>query len=325
MLTPLLDFLRRNTLESLAIYWLLLRIIVPVTVVAEILSRLGVFEAVAPVLSPVMDLVGLPPELGLAWLTAMVVGLWGAIPLLFTLVPVSALSVADVTVFSALILFAHALPIEQKIIQKAGPGMLVTTALRVLGGLVFAIALHQVLSATGWLSAPVDPAWVPMDAAPDWEAFALGLAEAMFWMLVVLIVLSWGLELLKVTGLLRLMMWLLAPLLRLAGIRGEAEHLTAIGLFLGIAYGGGLLIKEARSNTVSPRQIFLACVFMGFTHSIIEDSLLMIALGADAISIVAGRLAFAVAATAAIAVLLRVMTDSTFFAHMFRMKELRAE
>ncbi len=82
----------------------------------------------------VMSLIGLPPELGLAWLTAMLIGIWGAVPLIFTLVPVSSLTSADITVFSALILFAHGLPIEQKIIEKAGPGVLITTTLRVGGG-----------------------------------------------------------------------------------------------------------------------------------------------------------------------------------------------
>ncbi len=209
-----------------------------------------------PGLCPVMHLVGLPPELGLAWLTAMLVGIWGAVPLIFTLVPVSSLSVADVTIFSALILFAHGLPIEQKIIEKAGPGVLATTLLRIGGGLLYAFLLHHILTATGWMSAPVNPAWIPIAATPDWTSYLWGLGETMVWMLVILFALTIGLDLLKVSGILSLMMKLLSPLLRLAGIRGEAGHLTAVGLFLGISYGGGLLIREAQSGLVSPRRSF---------------------------------------------------------------------
>lgn len=307
----------RMSRETLAIYWVLVKISVPITIATEILARMGAIEAVAPVFAPVMHLLGLPPELGLAWLTGMLVGIWGAIPLIFTLVPVSSLTVADITVFSALILFAHGLPIEQKIIQKAGPGMVATTLLRIAGGLIYALLLHRFFLATGWLQATVDPVWMPMNGTLDWWQYLRALAETMLWMLVILMVLTWGLELLRVSGLLSHMMTALSPILRLAGIRGDAEHLTAVGLFLGISYGAGLLIREARSGTIAPRQIVLSCIFMGFAHSIIEDTLLMMSLGADAYGILVGRLLFAVFATSALAVLLGRLPDRQFSAWLF--------
>ncbi|MGJ8527699.1 nucleoside recognition domain-containing protein [Maritalea sp.] len=311
----------RNTKQSLEIYWMLVRVMVPIMIITELLWRMGAIKAVAPTFAPVMNLVGLPSELGLVWMTAMLVGIWGAIPIIFTLVPVSSLSGADVTVFSALILFAHGLPMEQKIIQMAGPGMITTTVLRVLGGLIYAFVLHHILAATGWLSAPVNPAWIPMSATPDWIEFFRGLMETMIWMLIILVGLSWGLELLKVTGVLALLMKSLSPFLRIAGIKGEAGHLTAVGLFLGISYGAGLLIREAQSGTVSPRQVFLSCVFMGFAHSVIEDTILVISIGADVYGVLAGRLVFAIVATAAISILLRHVSDKTFFTCMFRQRD----
>lgn len=315
---PLFQSLLLKSRETLEIYWLLVKITVPISVLTEVLSRLGLVEAIAPAFGPAMHAVGLPPELGLAWLTAMLVGIWGAVPLIFTLVPLSELTTADVTVFSALVLFAHGLPLEQKIIQKAGPGMVATTMLRILGGFVYALILHHLFQATGWLSAPVAPAWVPGAVTPDWSVYVWGLAETMLMMLVVLLLLSWSLEVLKITGILGLMMKGIEPVLRLAGIKGEAGHLTAIGLFLGISYGAGLLIREARSGVTAPRQIFLSCVFMGFAHSIIEDTLLMVSLGADIYSTLIGRVVFAIGATAALAVVLASISDRAFFARLFR-------
>mgnify|MGYP005812420517 CR=1 FL=1 len=315
---PILRAAYVKTLEALEVYWVLLRVMVPITVFTELLSRMGVIEAIAPAFAPIMSLVGLPPELGLAWLSGMLVGIWGAVPLLFVLVPMDSLSVADVTVFSALLLFAHALPIEQKIIQQAGPRMLTTTTLRIFGGLLYAFLLHNLLVATGWLSEPVNPAWIPMNATPDWTGFLTGLLEAMVTMFFILLALTWGLEILKVTGILKLVMKALAPLLQLAGIRGEAGHLTAVGLFLGISYGGGLLIREARSGLVSPRQIFISCVFMGFAHSVIEDTLIMVAIGADLGAVLGGRVAFAIAATAAIAWCVRNIPEASFARWAFK-------
>lgn len=313
-----MNVITRKVKETLEIYWVLVKITVPIAIGTELLSRFGVIKAVTPVFAPVMHLVGLPSELGLAWLTAMLVGIWGAVPLIFALVPVSSLSVADVTIFSALILFAHGLPIEQKIIEKAGPAMLVTTLLRVGGGLLYAFILHHILTATGWMSAPVNPAWIPIAATPDWTSYLWGLGETMVWMLVILFALTVGLDLLKISGILGLLMKLLSPLLRLAGIRGEAGHLTAVGLFLGISYGGGLLIREAQTGLVSARQVFLACVFMGFAHSVIEDTLVVMSVGADVWGVLLGRVLFAIAATAVIAALLSRISDERFYARFYR-------
>ena len=314
----------RKTRDTLQVYWELVRIIVPVTIATEVMARTGLIEAVSPALSPVMGLFGLPPELGLAWLTGMLVGIWGAIPMIFTLAPAASMSVAEITVFSALLLFAHALPIEQKIIQKAGPGFVVTTLLRVGGGVLYAMLLHHLFEATGWLSATLEPAWIPIAASTDWAGFFSGLVEALVLMVVMLLALAWGLELMTVSGLMGLLMKMLAPTLRLAGIRGEAEQFTAIGLFLGISYGGGLLIREARAGHVSPRQVFISCVFMGFAHSIIEDTLVVMALGADGMSVFAGRIAFTIAATGLIAWLLRSVPDERFFRWAFRRAQLPA-
>jgi spore maturation protein SpmB len=196
--------------------------------------------------------------------------------------------------------------------------MVLTISLRIGGGMLYAFLLHQVLAATGWLSAAADPAWIPMGSVTGWPDFFFGLVEALATMFCVLIGLVFALDILERSGVMALMMKTLSPILRLAGIRREAEQFASVGLFLGISYGGGLLIREARSGTVPPRDIFVACIFMGFSHSIIEDTVVVMTIGADFTGVFVGRLLFTVVATAVIALLIRSVRDETFFAWMFR-------
>ncbi|MBC9246839.1 nucleoside recognition protein [Paracoccus sp. 11-3] len=301
--------IRRSTAEIFSIWWELARIIAPVAITVEFLMRTGVIAAIAPAFAPLMGFYGLPPELALALLAGVLIGIWNAAVLLFLLVPMDYLSVADVTVFSALILFVHALPIEQQIIRRTGTGMLASTLLRIAGGLIYAAILRVLFDATGWLSQPVAPAWQPVADSSGWAGFLIGLAETLAMMFVILVALMLLMALLQRLGIMALIHRLLTPLMRLVGIRGKAVNLTVIGLLLGISYGGGLLIREARSGQIAPRQVFLSCTFMGFAHSMIEDTLVVMALGADAFSVLAGRMVFAMIATALVAAVLTKLPE----------------
>ncbi|MBP0615185.1 nucleoside recognition protein [Jiella sp. KSK16Y-1] len=315
----LVRFLARQTRETLEIYWLLVRIMVPVILATELLKELGALDFISPTFGPVMALIGLPPELGLAWLTGLLVGLWGAVPIVFTLVPVEQLSTADMTVFSALLLIAHGLPVEQRIIAQAGPSFLLTSLLRLGGGLLYAFMLHHLFAATGWLSQPLAPAWVPMeDATGGWVSMFGSLAETLISMFAILWALSVGLELSKRLGVLDRLIAMIRPVLRLSGMSRDVGPFAAIGLLLGISYGGALLIREARSDVVEPRQIFVACVFMGFAHSIIEDTLVVVALGADIWGVLVGRVAVAIAFTAVVAFCVRALSEESFRKWAFR-------
>ncbi len=65
-----------------------------------------------------------------------------------------------------------------------------------------------------------------------------------------------------------------------------------MGMTLGLAFGGGLLIREAEQGHISRRDIFASLTMLGLCHSLIEDTLLMLLLGAHVSGVIWLRLLF---------------------------------
>ena len=62
-----------------------------------------------------------------------------------------------------------------------------------------------------------------------------------------------------------------------------------VGIFLGITYGAGILIKEANSGFISKADLFYIGTFLMICHAIIEDTLLFVIFGADFTMVIAIR------------------------------------
>jgi hypothetical protein len=107
-------------------------------------------------------------------------------------------------------------------------------------------------------------------------------------------------EIVKHSGLTRLFTRLFGPPLRLAGVGEKAVMVTVIGCLLGVAYGGGLIVAESRSGHIASRDIFAAVTLMALFHSMVEDSLIMWALGGSIWWVLAGRAVLSLAVAAVV-------------------------
>lgn len=88
-----------------------------------------------------------------------------------------------------------------------------------------------------------------------------------------------------------------APALKIFGMSPEAAYPLLAGFVFGISYGAGVLIEAARSGRISWKDMFLVNVFLSACHAIIEDTALFIAMGANPLVIIVGRLVMAVIIT----------------------------
>ena len=309
-----LSVLREAAQVSLKLY----TIMIPVLIGVKILVELGWISYLAMPLRPLMDLVGLPPEMGLVWATALVNNIYSGIIVYLSLTDTIHLSVAQISVLSAMILVAHALPVEVRIARESGCRFPFQAAVRLVGAFLLGWILHGIYSLGGWLQGPSRVLWQgqpePDPALSAWIVDQVINLALIFGIILGLIALMRFLSWIKVID---LVVRLLGPLLRFLGIGREAASLTMVGMTMGLTYGGGLIIHEARSGRVPPRDVFAAVTLMGLSHSLIEDTLLLLALGAHLSAILWGRLIFALLATALLIRLLPFISSKTVHRHLY--------
>jgi hypothetical protein len=125
-------------------------------------------------------------------------------------------------------------------------------------------------------------------------------------------------KLLEKSGLLKLLVKIMSPFLKILGIGEKAIPITIIGMILGYAYGGGLIIGEAKSGNISKKDLFYTIIFLSLCHSFIEDSMLMIAIGGAALPVFLGRFLLAYATSALIVLLTRKLDYNLFIRLFFR-------
>ena len=265
---------------------------IPIIIAIKILEELGFIVILSEWLTPIMEFVGLPGAMGLVWATALVTNLYGGIVVYASLAADMSISVAQVTIISSMMLIAHALPIEARIAQKAGVNLALTLSLRVVMAILFGLVFNKLYSAANWLQQPTQLLWSPGELDSSLSTWLQNQIISLLLIFGIVFALILLLEILKRFGIIKQINKMLRPILHLLGIGREAETITLVGLTLGISYGGALLINEAQAGHIKPRDVLFSISLLGLCHSLIEDTLLMMLIGADLTGILLGRVIF---------------------------------
>ncbi len=308
------DLLREAVRTSLFFF----KIMIPVLIVTKLLQEAGLIERCGALLGPVMKLVGLPGGMGLVWATAMITNLYGGMVVFASLAPQYSLTVAQSTVLTTMMLVAHGLPLELRIAQKAGPRLRFVSVLRVAGALLLGWLLHQVYSRAGFLQGPNEPIFKAVSSDPSWPAWARDQLRNLGLIFLIILGLLFLMRVLKRVGVTDLLTRMLRPVLRVLGMSRDAAPITIVGMTMGISYGGALIIQEAQSGRLSARDVFFSLALMSLCHSLIEDTLLMTALGGHVSGVLLGRLLFALVVTALLVKAVGLLPEGAFERYLAR-------
>jgi hypothetical protein len=281
-------------------------------ILVRLAVEFGAIEVVGKLIDPVMGWVGLPGEMGFVWVTAMIVNIYAGAAALLTILPEHPLTIAQATILGSMILIAHSLPVEQRIAQKAGAGLLFTLSLRLLAAILYGIVLSALYSKFAEFQKPAEVVFLSLaPPAQDWLSWSISSIKSLWSIFWIIFVLLLGLRLLDIFKITPLLAKALSPFLRLMGIGEKATSMTVTGALLGISYGGALIIQEARSGNLAEKDIFLSLSFMCLCHGLIEDTLFVMAFGGHYSGLLIGRFVFSLLA---IMVLSQVINKMPFMA-----------
>lgn len=286
------SYIRDLCLRSLNTFYEIARIMVPIMILMRFAQTYGLIEWISPVLRPVMALLNLPPEAAIVCLTSILIGLYGAIATLPVLIG-HELTAAQVTSICAIMLIAHAIPVEQAIVRRAGGSFWGTTFLRLFAACLAAFLIDTVSKATGFLSQPQPLEHVAEFARADaghleWAISSFKGMGLLFLILTGLLIMMDAFNRFRVTAVINA---LFAPIMRLSGLDRSVTSITTAGILLGLAYGGGLIIAQGSDPNISRKAKYYALCWLSLCHGLIEDLALMVAIGGDFWVLFVGRLA----------------------------------
>lgn len=112
------------------------------------------------------------------------------------------------------------------------------------------------------------------------EAFT-GSLGSVFTIAKVVVPLMLIMEILKDLKILDKLANFLYPITKFLGISKKSSFPLLVGLTLGLAYGAGVIIKSAKEGDMTKRDLYLLMIFLVTCHSVIEDTLIFVAIGAS--------------------------------------------
>ena len=80
------------------------------------------------------------------------------------------------------------------------------------------------------------------------------------------------------------------------GLPARTSFLWIVANMIGLAYGGAILIEEARKNNISHKDAVLFNTHVALSHSMLEDTIIFVAIGVGAGWLILPRLTLAIVA-----------------------------
>ena len=271
----------------------MLKIIVPISFLTVLLEYSGWINKINFILEPCMNLLSLSPIAALPLIVGMLTGIYGGIAAMAVL----PLTTNEMTLIAIFLLISHNL-IQEGIIQsQSGLKPFKATLFRLTASVVTVMIVSRFLGPEPALvvakGTPVAVQTAFIALMKNWLIATLYLSLKIFVIIMVIMIL---LEMMKIFNLIPHIVKVLSPLLKTMGLDQRAGILWLTAIAFGLAYGGAVIVEEAKEAYITKEQLEKLHLSIGINHSMIEDPALFLSLGLSAFWLWVPRLIVAIIA-----------------------------
>lgn len=284
--------------------WWLLKIILPISLGVSLLQYWGIIEVMANFLTPVFSYIGLPGEAAIVFISSIFLALYAPIAILATL----PLEMREITILALMCLISHNMIVESAIQRKTGSSYLVMFLLRIITSFVAAFILNLLLPDDLGKAQVIEEAVVHQNLGGMLWHWLIGAG----WLIVKITLIVTGLmmlqNILKEFKIMQLLARIFAPMMKIFGLSKDSSFLWFVGQILGLTYGSAVMIEQVDQKEISPKDANLLNYHIAINHSLLEDTLLFVAIGVPGIWLIAPRFVLAIVAVW----LVRLFTEYLF-------------
>lgn len=277
---PFWTAVKRGLRRALAATYRLLMIVVPVTLVVNLLDWTGLLHILGRWLGPVLGLVGLPGEAAVSLISGALVNVYAGIAALAPL----HLTLAQLNILAVMVLVAHSLPLEGAVQQKAGVSGWRMVALRLGASFVLGVLLAHIIPGAA-TTASDGGSGAAAAAAVGWGghflSWLIATGQLALKMLIIITALFLATEVLREYGWLERLAVPLKPVMVLLGLPSAAAFAWLTAAAVGLLYGSALIIEEAEQGQITRDGLVRLNASIAVSHSLLEDTGLFMAVGAS--------------------------------------------
>jgi hypothetical protein len=263
---------------GLTFFWLC-QIIIPISFLMTLLQWSGWLNQLDFLLVPLTGFLKLPPEAAFPIISGMLINLYTVIAIM-AVIPFTIEQMTLIAVFS---LIAHALILEGIIQHKTGLNIFKAALFRIGAAVLAVLIVSQFLGDTSQsVVVPVGfTTQTPvLEVLKVWAISTAGLLGKILGIIMAIMIV---LESLRTLGWMGYLIGFFRPLMKIAGLSDQTAMMFVAANIFGFSYSAAVIIEEAQNGALPKEDLEHLHISIGINHAMVEDPLLLTALGLNPI------------------------------------------